>query len=335
MGGTLPGSACSQDDKAPAAKAQTAAATKAPTPKKVPPAAAAAAGGGSSKGRSPAAGAAGRKRKKKQLADSDSDVVSVCTGFERWHWKQPADNAVLLWLAPWQLKPRMARGAGCPAGACAHLLPPASQHAHAHAQEIIDDDGDDDSDEDFDAMSLDSESEGDAAAGGDSDFEEEEPTSGRKPAKRAKPSTPASGAAAKAKVTKASAAKASPAAKGKGRGSKKAPGPQMVVEKALAGSAEKTRKLPGSMVCVLAVAALQALAMPARPAWQFCCCCMLRMHLAVAMSGGCSAMPLEVSPSTTPPPGAAMGVRCPPPLHAGWTGRGRRCCAQGCVRQQG
>lgn len=101
-------------------------------------------------------------------------------------------------------------------------------------QEIVDDD----SDENFDAMSLDEEEEDDViAVGDDSDDEHDEPKP--KPAKRAKTSAAAAAAPTRGKGSKATPAKA--------RG-KKADRPAMVIEKGTQDTAEKKRKLPGSMV---------------------------------------------------------------------------------------
>jgi hypothetical protein len=102
-----------------------------------------------------------------------------------------------------------------------------------HVQEVLDDDSDDD----FEAISLDEEDDDDVIAISDDDSGEE-PEPKPKPAKRAKPS-PAAAAASKAK------AGSTPAKKGRG---KKADRPAMVIEKGTQDTAEKKRKLPGSMV---------------------------------------------------------------------------------------
>lgn len=93
-------------------------------------------------------------------------------------------------------------------------------------------------------MSLDAEEEEDdnEVISIDDDSEREQPKS--KPAKRPKPSPAAAGAAAAAAGAKGKGGRATPAAKGRG---KKAEKPAMVIEKT-PGSADKKRKLPGSMV---------------------------------------------------------------------------------------
>lgn len=92
-------------------------------------------------------------------------------------------------------------------------------------------------------MSLDAEEEDDnEVISIDDDSEGEQPKP--KPAKRPKPSPAAAGAAAAAAGAKGKGGKATPAAKGRG---KKADKPVIVIEKT-PGSADKKRKLPGSMV---------------------------------------------------------------------------------------
>lgn len=93
-------------------------------------------------------------------------------------------------------------------------------------------------------MSLDDEEEEDVIEIDDDSDEQEAPKP--KPAKRAKPS-PAAAAAGAAKGKAGAAAGGGSAAKGKGR-AKKPDKPAMVIERNTPGSAEKKRKLPGSMV---------------------------------------------------------------------------------------
>lgn len=119
---------------------------------------------------------------------------------------------------------------------------PAHLVALLHLQEIVDDDSDDD----FDAMSMDEEDEDDVIEVED---EDDDDAPKQKPAKRAKPSPAAAAAAGTAKGKAGAAAGKASSAGGAAKGRAKKPErPAMVIEKNSQGTAEKKRKLPGSMV---------------------------------------------------------------------------------------
>lgn len=122
---------------------------------------------------------------------------------------------------------------------------------------------DDDDDDDDDVMSLDAEDD----ASDDDDFvdledEDDDAAARPKPAKRAKPSTPAATKSAGSTPGRKGAAAAA-APKGKAAGGRgKATKHEMVIEKGSQEGSEKKRKVPGSMV-----RSFHLLSFPTAPKW--------------------------------------------------------------------